>query len=199
MQQRTMSIMLTRAILAGMLALAPAAAVAQAADPAAVRVEAYGHAVAGAARAGASESVPARAERFLTVVRSYYDLTGALALIAGPAWASATPAERTAAIDAFARNGAIQHSENFHGAGFALTVDAKTATRQADRLVRSHIGGETLIYRLRESGAQWRILDVQARGVSQLAVQKADFAGTVAKGGVAGLTAKLNEINARPR
>ncbi len=191
--------MLMRVCVAAMVALAPAYARAQASDPAVARVQDYGRAVADVARETAKMPFKARVERFIPVVHSYYDLPGALALVAGPAWADASAADKSAALAAFTRNSAVQHAENFAAPGFALAVDAKPALRGADRLVRAHTGGETLIYRLRQSAGQWRIIDVTARGVSQLAVQRSDFASTVAKGGVPALTAKLVEINARPR
>ena len=181
------------------LLLAPVAVHAEVADPAVARVEAYGVAVGGIARQGAALGFNARVAKFLPVVREYYDLPASLALIAGPAWASATAADKAAAIDAFARNSAIQHADNFKTPGFVLKADPATKARGSDRLVRARIGDETLVYRLRMSGGAWRIIDVQARGVSQLAVQKADLAGTVSAGGVKALAAKLTELNARPR
>ncbi len=190
--------MLTRPIALALALATPFAVHAQASDPAVARVSAYGQAVAEVARDGVKLSFKARTERFVPIIVDYYDLAGALALIAGPAWTAATTEQRSTATAAFARNSAIQHADNFKSADFALAVDAKTVVRGQTRLVRAHTGGETLIYRLRETGGRWRIIDVQARGVSQLAVQKADFATTVAKGGVPALTVKLNEINTRP-
>jgi phospholipid transport system substrate-binding protein len=194
-----MSAMLTRLGMAIAIVAVPVIASAQSSDPAAVEVEAYGRAVGDVAREAGVGPFKARVERFIPLVHRYYDLPGALALVAGPTWASASNSDKSAALAAFTRNSAVQHAENFHGAGFVLSVEPKTVPRGSDRLVRAHTGGETLIYRMRQVGGQWRIIDVSARGVSQLAVQRADFAGVVAKGGVAALTAKLVEINARPR
>ena len=194
-----MSAMLTKLGLAVAIAAAPVMASAQASDPAATEVQAYGRAVGDMARETGGEPFKARVERFIPLVHRYYDLPGALALVAGPGWAKASASEKSAALAAFTRNSAVQHAENFHGAGFVLTVEPKTAQRGQDRLVRAHTGGETLIYRMRQAGGQWRIIDVTARGVSQLAVQRADFASVVASGGVPALTAKLVEINGRPR
>ncbi len=192
--------MLTRSLArVAMLAIFPVAAHAQALDPAISRIENYGHQVAEVARESGAFSFKGRMEHFVPVVLENYDVDGSLALIAGPAWARASASEKSAALAAFTRNSAIQHAENFHSPGFVLQVDRKVASRGPDRLVRAHIGTETLVYRLRESAGKWRIIDVVARGVSQLAVQRADFAQTVERGGVAALTAKLNEINARPR
>lgn len=185
----------TALIVAALPTALPILARAQPADTAVARVGHYGAAVSRVAASGGTVQV--RAGKFLPVVREAYDLTGALALIAGPGWASATPEARAAASDAFARMSAARHADSFHGAGLAFAVDPASKPRGADQLVRAKVGDETLVYRMRESAGQWRILDVTARGVSQLAIQRADFASTVAAGGVAGLTRKLNELAAR--
>ena len=192
--------MLTRPLALMLAASAPMIAQAQPGDPAVARVQAYGGALGTVVREAGKLGGKARVERFVPVVVEYYDLGGALALIAGPAWSAASAADRATAIAAFARNSAIQHAANFTAPEFHLMVEPVAKARGADTLVRAHIGAETLVYRLRLGGGRWRIIDVIARGgVSQLAVQKADFAATVAKGGVPALIAKLNEINARPR
>ena len=176
-------------------ALPIAAAQAQPAETATARVASYGAAVARVAASGGS--VQARAAKFLPIVRNAYDLTGALALIAGPGWVTATSEARAAASDAFARMSAARHADSFHGAGLVFTVDPTSKPRGMDQLVRAKVGDETLIYRLRQSGGQWRILDVTARGVSQLAIQRADFASTLSVGGLPALTRKLGELAAR--
>jgi phospholipid transport system substrate-binding protein len=52
---------------------------------------------------------------------------------------------------------------------------------------------------MRESGGAWRILDVVAEGVSQLAVQRADLASTVSGGGAAALTKRLAQVDAKAK
>ena len=45
---------------------------------------------------------------------------------------------------------------------------------------------------MHQTDGGWRIIDVFADGVSQIAVQRAEFASTVKAGGAAALAAKLN-------
>lgn len=159
------------------------------------RIASYGTSVSRIAAVGGT--VQARATKFLPVVRDAYDLTDALALIAGPSWATATPEARAAALDAFARMSAARHADSFHGVGLTFAVDPVSKPRGADKLVRARVGDETLIYKLRQSGGEWRILDVSARGVSQLAIQRDDLASTLKAGGLPALTRKLVELAAR--
>jgi phospholipid transport system substrate-binding protein len=86
--------------------------------------------------------------------------------------------------------------------GEKFTVNPDVKQRAVDRLVASNIAppsgsATTLIYRMRESGGQWRIIDVIAEGVSQLAMQRSDFAQTVASGGLQALVRKLAAIDTK--
>jgi len=77
-------------------------------------------------------------------------------------------------------------------------------TRGTDKLVRTQLTGpgtnESLNYRLRENGGQWRIIDVFYRNaISQIATRRSDFAGVIAKGGPGALVAHLNRLAANPK
>ena len=52
-----------------------------------------------------------------------------------------------------------------------------------------------LIYRLREVGGTWKIIDVIYEFVSQLATRRSEFASTVAAGGAPALVKKLDELS----
>lgn len=181
-------------------AVTPFAAHAQAADPAA-RLAAYNDAVVAIMKARLAPA--ARVERFETAVRAAYDMPGIAALVVGAKWAATPPAERDAAIAALTRHSAVSLARNFVSYdGQRFVVDPAIVTRGASRVVKVTIQSkgraDVLLYRLREAGGEWRIVDVIAGGVSQLAVQRADLAGTVASGGVAGLTKQLARIDALP-
>lgn len=167
-------------------------------DPAVDRIQRYQRAVEGVMDQGARLGPAGRAGRFEAIVRDHFDLSAAARLIAGPAWARATDTDRSAVVAALARYNAAQHAANFRERGGArFGVDPQTAARGGDRLVRATVGGDVLIYRMRLTDGRWRIVDVVARGVSQLAVQRADLAGTVRTGGVPAMAAKLDELARR--
>ena len=54
-------------------------------------------------------------------------------------------------------------------------------------------GRDVLYYRFRGG----RIIDVISGGVSQLAVQRSDLAGTAAGGGVAAIVKRLDQVDAK--
>lgn len=177
-------------------ALVMAAPVAAASDPAMV-VGNFNNALVAAMQSAKGTPLAARTTKLLPLVRATHDMPGMTRLITGPAWATTSAADREALTTAFTRHSALTYAINFPSYnGEKFTVDPKVAMRGADALVKGAIvatdGTTALNYRLHQSDGGWRIVDVFADGVSQIAVQRAEFAATVKTGGAAALAAKLN-------
>lgn len=188
--------------LGALLSALPAAAMAQAADPAVSRVENYFAQVQQVMKAGPQLGLKGRVDRFEPIVANFYDNAGALSLVAGSAYAQAPMAERQEAIAALERNNAVRHASNFTSYdGERFVVMPTAQTRGVDKLVRAQIVPRTgtpatLLYRLRQGAdGQWRILDVVSEGVQQLALQRADYMTTLKAGGLAALTKRLNDLS----
>jgi phospholipid transport system substrate-binding protein len=69
--------------------------------------------------------------------------------------------------------------------------------RGADKIVQSKLvaKNQTIAfgYRMRKSGNDWKILDIYLNGtISQLAMQRSDFAASLKKGGAPALTRLLS-------
>lgn len=194
--------MLLRLLAILMMSVAIAAPALAADDPAAQRLDAYDDAVVAVMKQKLPFAV--RAERFEGLVRSYYDMPAIAALVVGPGWAGTAPADRTAAIAALTRHSAVSLARNFatYG-GERFAIDPAVTTRGSSRIVRLTISSgssrNVLLHRMQQSGGAWRIVDVVADGVSQLAVQRADLAGAVASGGAAGMAKRLSELDARAK
>jgi phospholipid transport system substrate-binding protein len=182
-------------LFAGIALAAPAFA-----DPAADRLQAYDDQVIAIMKA--KLPLAARVTRFEGLVSSYYDMPTIASLVVGPAWASTSAADRNAAIAALTRHSAISLARNFASyGGERFTIDPNVTTRGASRVVKLTIAAgsssNVLLYQMRESGGAWRILDVVAEGVSQLAVQRADLASIVSSGGAAALAKRLAQVDAK--
>jgi phospholipid transport system substrate-binding protein len=192
-----MTIVTYRTLLAGfLLAAAPAVAQAEAGDPAVARISAYDDAVVAIMKAKLP-SVSARADRFEPVVRGYYDMPTIAALVAGPAWASASASDKAAAVAALTRHSAVSLAKNFKSYdGTPFVVDPKPIARGGAQVVKVTIGGDTLYYRMRNAGGSWKIVDAISGGVSQLALQRADLASTVQAGGLPAMVKKLQQLDA---
>lgn len=186
------------ALAIGLLAAAPAAVHAQASDPAVQRIEAYNQALVGVMKQGKTLGMAGRAERFQPIVETYYDNAAAAALVVGPAWANASPTDKAALITALTRHNAVSHASNYKSfGGERFIADPKSVVRGGDRLVRVRIDSTQIVYRMRQAGGPWKIVDVLADGISQMAVQRADYASTVASAGVGGLAKQIAAIDAR--
>jgi phospholipid transport system substrate-binding protein len=181
--------------LAALMTLAvPAVAHAEAGEPAA-RIGAYDDAVIGVMKA--KLGLAARADRFEPIVKAYYDMPTIAGLVAGPAWASASAADKATAIAALTRHSAVSLARNFTGYdGTPFTVDPKVIARGPDRVVKVTIAKDVLFYRMRQSGGTWKIVDVISSGVSNLALQRADLATTIQSGGLPALAKKLGQLDA---
>ena len=146
--------------------------------------------------------ISARVTRFQPLVESYYDMPGIAAAVVGPTWSSTSAADRKAITDALARHSAVSLAKNFtkYG-GERFQVDPSVQVRGDSSIVKLTIASgsssDLLYFRMRQAGAVWKIVDVVSGGVSQLAVQRADLASTIASGGVAGAVRKLSELDAK--
>ena len=116
-------------------------------------------------------------------------------------WAKMSAQEQASLIAAFRRMTIASYARNFDAfKGQKFVTDPKAEDRAPDRLVKAQVipAGEkpvNLIYRMRESGGTWRVIDVIYEFVSQLATRRSDFASTVATGGAPALVKKLDEIS----
>ncbi len=185
----------TMIAVAASVAGAPAAAK-DAADPAAV-VGDFNAALLATMKDGKALGLAGRTAKLTPLVKATHDMTGMTRLVAGPAWTTTAPADRTTLTDAFTRHSVIAYATNFANFdGERFTVEPKVDMRGADALVHAAIvakGSTTkLNYRLHQTEGGWRIVDVYADGISQIAVQRAEFAGTIKDGGAKALAAKLN-------
>lgn len=182
------------------LAVAMLLLVAAGPDPAAP-VKALDEALLNAMKTGHAATLSARTAKLLPVVRATHDLTAMAAKVVGPAWATASAADRAALIETFARHSAVSYAANFSSyAGERFAVDSAIVPRGEDRVVRTKLiaagSGAALDYRVRSGPEGWRIADIYADGISQIAVQRSEFSAIIASGGVAALVRKLDAADA---
>jgi phospholipid transport system substrate-binding protein len=192
--------MLTRTLAAaltlGIAATTPAYA--EPSDPVA-RIAAYDDGIVAIMKA--KLGFEARRDRFEALVREHYDMPAIAALVVGPKWSSSSAAERSDATAALTRHSAVSLAKNFDSYdGEKFTVDPAVIDRGTSKIVKVRIsspgGGDTLLYVMRKGAAGWKIIDVVAQGVSQLAVQRSDAAAAVAAEGAGGLAKELAKLDA---
>lgn len=175
-----------------------------AADPAAVRVEALCNGMLEAVKQAKGPGAQARTRNLQPVVEQGFNLEAMAQFAIGEPWKAMSAAEHAQVAAALTRYTAARYAHEFDGFhGQRCAVDPAVTTRGPDKLVKSQVteGGDStsVNYRLREYGGAWKVIDVYYKGVSQLATERADFAGVVRSGGASGLVAKLNELTAKMR
>jgi len=181
-------------------ALCCAAAVrAAASDPAATQVQTLTNSLLKSMHAGATLSMTERAKELVPVIEQVFAMPLVTRLAVGPEWANFTPDQQKALIAAYTRFTVANYAHNFHAfAGEKFEIDDNVLSRGEDKVVHTRIIPTrdvpvTLLYRMREVDGTWRVVDVIADGVSQLALRRSDFAVAIAAGGAPALIAHLNK------
>lgn len=179
-------------------AMAPHAARADAAEPAAQQIDNFDAALIRAMKAGKDAGPQGRAKIMGPAVDAAFNLSAMTGFAVGPAWAGASAQDKAALVAAFRKYTIANYAKNFDSyEGQKIAVDPMVMTRLPDKLVKTIMSGNgstvVLGYRMRQAGGTWKIIDVLFNGaISQLTTQRSDFASTLQAGGVKALIAKLN-------
>jgi phospholipid transport system substrate-binding protein len=170
-------------------------------DPSAVQVQHLDSALLESMQAGPAISVGDRYHTLEPVIEQAFDLPLMTSLAVGPDWASFSVEQQRAAITAFTRLTIASYAHNFRVYnGERFEIDGNVVSRGIDKVVQTHLIPRhdqpvSLIYRMRESGGIWKIIDVYYGSISQLTTRRSDFAGPLASGGVQALVTHLNSLS----
>jgi phospholipid transport system substrate-binding protein len=183
---------------------APASASAQTSDPAGAPVSALDDGLLAIMKGGKALGFAGRAAKIGPVVDRAFDIPLMTRLSVGPAWTTVAPADQTALVTAIRKLTIAQYAGNFDGwSGESFKIAPQVETRGSDKLVSTTLstakGSPTAIaYRLRQTGGQWKIIDVfYQNSVSQLATRRSDFASVLGKGGAKALVAHLDQLSTK--
>lgn len=170
-------------------------------DPAVRQVETLDASLLKSMRAGSHESVIERYRMLEPVISAVFDLGLMARLSVGAAWTTFSPEEQGAVIAAFSRLTVAGYAHNFQAFnGEIFQIDDTVVTRGTDKIVQAHINSAhdapaSLIYRARQLGEAWKIIDVYYDGISQLTMRRSDFGAAIAGGGAAALITHLNRLS----
>lgn len=120
---------------------------------------------------------------------------------AGSHWSTMTGDDRQAYLDAYRAWSVSTYADRFKeykGQKFEVLAPEESgrSAQVVSRLTKS--GGKTvdLIYKLRPKGEDWYVVDIQVRGVSQLALTRSQFIGVLDKEGLPALLQQLRDKTA---
>ncbi|MEO5586954.1 MAG: ABC transporter substrate-binding protein [Novosphingobium sp.] len=171
-----------------------------AADPAQGTVDSLHGGLLALMKSGGTQASRTRA--IAPVIDRTFDLPLMARLSVGPAWTTIPAPQQASLIQAFRNLTVAQYAKNFNSYAGETFAAVGVETRGGDKLVRTTLNAgrtrETLNYRLRQSGGQWKIIDVYYRNaISQLATRRADFDRVMKTGGATALIGHLNRLTAR--
>lgn len=194
---------MNRTIAIALAAAVPVAVVpgtAFAADPAQDAINAFHSSLVALMKSGANHA--GRARTIAPAIDRSFDLPLMTRLAVGPAWPTIPAQQQAGLVQAFRAMTVSQYAKNFNSYAGERFIMGAVETRGGDKLVRTTLNAgrtnESLNYRLRQSGGQWKIIDVYYRSaISQLATRRADFDRVMKRGGAPALIAHLNRLAAR--
>lgn len=194
-------IIATFSVLAALLTIAPAAVAQATTDPAAQQIKTFYATLLDTMKRGPQLGMQGRFTALAPAVDKAYDLSTMMQFIVGPGWSTLSDADKTTLVSAFRRMTVANYAANFDRfSDERFDVDANVQQRGEDKIVQSQLvpSGDkpvALIYRMRQSGSTWKIIDVYLAGyVSQAALKRSDFASTLQSGGAKALAQKINSL-----
>lgn len=188
-------------LFAAMFALAAPQAAMAADDPAIATVQGFYDSLLDSMKGGNALGAQGRYNKMRPAVEQAFDVDMMVRFAVGPDWATASPADQKSLTEAFTRMTAAQYAGNFDSFnGEKFVVDSNVQVRGTDHYVSSKLVTKdqtvVFIYRLRQFGSRWKIIDVLLDGsISQLNVYRSDYAATMKAGGAPALIKKLNDLS----
>lgn len=140
-----------------------------------------------------------RYDQLAPVIQSSFDMPFICKTVLGKHWESLNNEQRAKFVEAFIRLSTATYAANFDrysGERFKTILEKEAEGGRI--LVQSHLiksdGGKVqLDYLLHRAGNQWRIINIIAEGVSDLALKRADYSSFLKSKGFDALLKKLNE------
>ncbi len=140
-----------------------------------------------------------RYDRLAPVITAGFDMPFIAKTVLGRYWETLSTEQKSRFIEAFSKLSIATYAANFDAySGERFKVISEKEATDARILVQTQLiksdGGQVqLDYLLHKTGSQWRIINVVADGVSDLALKRADYTSFLKNKGFDPLLIKLNE------
>jgi phospholipid transport system substrate-binding protein len=170
-------------------------------DPAIAQLQAFDQSLIDTMKQAKALGTAGRYRALAPVIERTFDLRAMTQFAVGATWTTMSEAEHQALIKAFTRLTVASYAHNFDDFnGEHFDVDSKVDVRGPDKVVQARMiptSGDpvSFVYRMRQSGRAWKVIDVYYGSISQLTTRRSDFAASVASGGAPALIAHLNELS----
>ena len=140
-----------------------------------------------------------RYDQLAPVIKSSFDMPFISRTVLGKYWETFNNEQRSRFVEAFTKMSIATYAANFDrysGERFKMVSEKEVSGGRIlvqSQLIKSDGGKVQLDYLLHRTGSQWRIINVIAEGVSDLALKRADYSAFLKNKGFEALIEKLNE------
>ena len=140
-----------------------------------------------------------RFDQLAPVIKSSFDMPFISRTAVGKYWETFNGHQRSKFVDAFTQLSIATYAANFDsysGEHFKTISEKEVGGGRIlvqSQLIKSDGGQVQLDYLLHRTGSQWRIINIIAEGVSDLALKRADYSAFLKDKGFEALLKKINE------
>jgi phospholipid transport system substrate-binding protein len=162
-------------------------------------VEKLQAALLGVMKDGGKLGYTGRYDQLEPVIKASFDMPFISKTVLGKHWGAFNDGQRLKFVETFTKLGIATYAANFDSySGERFKVISEKEVSGGRILVRTHLiksdGGKVqLDYLLHRTDSEWRVINVIAEGVSDLALKRADYSNFLKNKSLEALIAKLNE------
>lgn len=139
-----------------------------------------------------------RYDKLFNSVSTSHDLTKMARVIVGKEWDKLSKEQQQKLVEMISRWSVAEYAHNFNDfGGEAFAFDSQEETPRGGVVIHSHltIPDEKEVkfdYMLKENDGNWRIIDIIANGVSNLALRRSEYTSILQNEGFDALIAKIS-------
>jgi phospholipid transport system substrate-binding protein len=140
-----------------------------------------------------------RYEALYEPVSDTHDLTKIVRIVVGKEWEGLSKEQQDILVATFSKYSVASYAHNFKEySGESFVFDSEEETARGGVVVHSHlvIPNDKAVkfdYNLKEIAGHWKIINIIANGVSDLAVKRSEYTNILQHEGFDALIAKINE------
>lgn len=148
---------------------------------------------------GKSLDFEARYKKLSKPVINSHDLTKITRIIIGKEWKTFTDEQKKTLVKIFARLSIASYAHNFKGfSGEEFKFDAEETTPRGGVIVHTLLiipdeKDVKLDYQMKKQGDDWRIINIIANGISDLALKRSEYTSILKREGFDVLLAKISD------
>jgi len=140
-----------------------------------------------------------RYDKLYDPVSNSHDLNKIARIVIGKEWEKLSEEQQKKLVDVFSRFSVASYAHNFKDySGESFSFESEEETTRGGMVVHSLLAipddkPVKFDYMLKEKGNSWRIINIIANGVSDLALKRSEYTSILQREGFDALIAKINE------